>query len=75
MIGPGTDVALFRSYMQEREELGFEGNTWLFLEITSLHYRFSASKRNGKNGLKMELLSKLDACFSRDTDKKCMCAT
>ena len=31
MIGPGT-VAPFRSYMQEREELGFEGHTWFFGE-------------------------------------------
>ena len=48
MIGPGTGVAPFRAYMQEREH-GFKGNTWLFFGDRTLQ-QTSYIKRNGKNG-------------------------
>ena len=49
MIGPGTGVAPFRACMQEREELGFKGNTWLF--FGDQHFTTdSYIKLNGKHG-------------------------
>ena len=69
MIGPGTGVAPFRSYMQECEELGFEGNTWLFFGEQHFTTDF-LYQTEWQEWLKDGTLSKLDVAFSRDTDQK-----
>lgn len=69
MIGPGTGVAPFRSFMQEREELGAEGKSWLFFGdqhfVTDFLYQTEWQK-----WLKDGVLTKMDVAFSRDTDQK-----
>lgn len=69
MIGPGTGVAPFRSYMQEREELGLSGNTWLFFGEQHFTTDF-LYQTEWQAWLKDETLAKLDLAFSRDTEEK-----
>ncbi|WP_052144654.1 sulfite reductase subunit alpha [Halalkalibacter okhensis] len=69
MVGPGTGVAPFRSFIEERAVSQGEGKTWLFFgdqhEATDFLYQeeFEEYQNDGA-------LSKLDVAFSRDTDKK-----
>lgn len=69
MIGPGTGVAPFRSFMQEREERGAEGKSWLFFGdqhfVTDFLYQ-----TEWQGWLKDGVLTKLDVAFSRDRDEK-----
>jgi sulfite reductase (NADPH) flavoprotein alpha-component len=69
MIGPGTGVAPFRSFMQEREEIGAEGKSWLFFGdqhfVTDFLYQTEWHK-----WLKDGVLTKMDVAFSRDTEQK-----
>lgn len=69
MIGPGTGVAPFRSFMQEREETGAKGKAWMFFGdqhfVTDFLYQTEWQK-----WLKSDTLSKMDVAFSRDTDEK-----
>lgn len=69
MVGPGTGIAPFRSFMQEREENGAEGKSWLFFGdqhfVTDFLYQTEWQK-----WLKDGVLSKLDVAFSRDDDEK-----
>lgn len=69
MIGPGTGVAPFRAFLQEREETGAEGKTWLFYGdqhfVTDFLYQI-----DWQRWLKEGVLTHLDVAFSRDTDKK-----
>ena len=73
MIGPGTGVAPFRAFMQEREALsdnGAElGNSWLFFGEQTFTQDF-LYQVEWQNYLKSGLLSKLDVAFSRDQAEK-----
>ncbi|MFC4386291.1 assimilatory sulfite reductase (NADPH) flavoprotein subunit [Gracilibacillus marinus] len=69
MIGPGTGVAPFRGYIEEREELDLKGDTWLF--FGDQHFRSDFLYQvDWQNWLKKGYLSKLDVAFSRDTEEK-----
>ncbi len=69
MIGPGTGVAPFRSFMQEREERGAKGRNWLFFGdqhfLTDFLYQVEwlSWRKSG-------LLTRLDVAFSRDQAEK-----
>lgn len=69
MIGPGTGVAPFRAFMQEREETGAEGKSWMFFGdqhfVTDFLYQIEWQK-----WIKDGVLTRMDVAFSRDTDEK-----
>ncbi|QNK60535.1 assimilatory sulfite reductase (NADPH) flavoprotein subunit [Paenibacillus sp. PAMC21692] len=69
MVGPGTGVAPFRAFMEEREELGASGKSWLFYGdrhfVTDFLYQTDWQRM-----LKDGVLTKLDVAFSRDTEEK-----
>lgn len=69
MVGPGTGVAPFRSFLQEREEIGATGKSWLFFGdqhfVTDFLYQ-----TEWQNWLKDGVLTKMNIAFSRDTAEK-----
>ncbi|TKH13550.1 assimilatory sulfite reductase (NADPH) flavoprotein subunit [Peribacillus simplex] len=69
MVGPGTGIAPFRSFIQDREEAEAKGKTWLFYGdqhfVTDFLYQTEWQK-----WLKTGVLTKMDVAFSRDTDEK-----
>ncbi len=69
MVGPGTGVAPFRSFMQEREEIGAEGKSWMFFGdqhfVTDFLYQTEWQK-----WIKDGVLTRMDVAFSRDTEEK-----
>ncbi|WP_462413363.1 assimilatory sulfite reductase (NADPH) flavoprotein subunit [Neobacillus sp. Marseille-QA0830] len=69
MVGPGTGVAPFRSFLQEREEAGVEGKSWLF--FGDQHFRTDFLYQvEWQKWLKDGVLTKMDVAFSRDTAEK-----
>jgi sulfite reductase (NADPH) flavoprotein alpha-component len=69
MVGPGTGIAPFRAYLQERTAVGAKGKNWLFFGSQHQHcdfaYRdeFEAFKKEG-------ILTRLDCAWSRDQPEK-----
>ena len=69
MVGPGTGIAPFRAFLEERQCIGAEGKNWLFFgdQTRSSDYIYeeelAALKDSG-------VLSRLDLAFSRDQDEK-----
>ena len=69
MIGPGTGIAPFRAFLQERRASGSKGKNWLFFgdqrAATDFMYRdeLETMQRDG-------VLSRLDLAFSRDQAEK-----
>ncbi|CRX38990.1 diflavin oxidoreductase [Estrella lausannensis] len=68
MIGPGTGVAPFRAFMQERQAIGAKGKNWLFFgdwyQDGTFLYGDYWRQMHSKEGLK------LDLAFSRDQESK-----
>ncbi len=69
MVGPGTGVAPFLGFLEERRALGHSGANWLFFgeqhRATDFYYRdeLDALSRSGT-------LTRLDTAFSRDQRAK-----
>lgn len=69
MVGPGTGIAPFRAFLQERKAVGAKGRAWLFFgsqrESCDYFYKeeFDQLQREG-------FLTKMHCAFSRDQEHK-----
>ncbi|HFK5507292.1 sulfite reductase flavoprotein subunit alpha [Elizabethkingia anophelis] len=69
MIGPGTGIAPFRSFLWERDATGAEGRNWLFFGDRNFVSDF-LYQSEFQDFLKTGALTNLDLAFSRDTAEK-----
>ncbi len=69
MIGAGTGVAPYRAFMQHREALGIDGQSWLFFGDRNLRSDF-LYQTEWQEWLRDGLLSRADVAFSRDQSQK-----
>jgi NADPH-dependent sulfite reductase flavoprotein alpha-component len=69
MVGPGTGIAPFRGFLQERRALGHTGPNWLFFgerhAATDYYYRDEIEQMRADG-----FLTELDLAFSRDQSHK-----
>jgi sulfite reductase (NADPH) flavoprotein alpha-component len=69
MCGPGTGIAPFRAFCQERKATGAKGDAWLFFgEINRATTFFYEKEWDGY--LADGTLKRMDVAFSRDQEKK-----
>ncbi|WP_371195381.1 assimilatory sulfite reductase (NADPH) flavoprotein subunit [Glaciecola sp. SC05] len=69
MIGPGTGIAPFRAFMQERDAQAASGKNWLFFGNPNFTQDF-LYQTEWQGYLKSGLLSKISLAFSRDQANK-----
>ena len=69
MIGAGTGVAPYRSFLFEREAQGAKGNSWLF--FGEQHFRSDfLYQTDWQSFLKKGVLERMSVAFSRDQEEK-----
>jgi sulfite reductase (NADPH) flavoprotein alpha-component len=69
MIGPGTGVAPFRSFLAQRDSTGASGRNWLFFGDQHFTTDF-LYQTELQNWLQTGVLTKLNTAFSRDQAEK-----
>jgi sulfite reductase (NADPH) flavoprotein alpha-component len=69
MVGPGTGVAPFRAFVQERRATGATGKSWLFFGDRSFTHDF-LYQLDWQEALNGGALTRMDVAFSRDTPEK-----
>jgi sulfite reductase (NADPH) flavoprotein alpha-component len=69
MIGPGTGVAPFRAFMQQREATGASGRNWLFFGNRHFTHDF-LYQLEWQDWKQSGLLTRIDTAFSRDQRQK-----
>lgn len=69
MVGPGTGIAPFRAFIEERNALGAKGKNWLFFGDQHFATDF-LYQTEWQDYIKTGVLQKIDLAFSRDTDEK-----
>jgi sulfite reductase (NADPH) flavoprotein alpha-component len=69
MVGPGTGIAPFRAFLQERSARGARGKNWLF--FGEQHHKFDFLFESELLEYQQRgLLTRLDTAFSRDQEAK-----
>ena len=69
MVGPGTGIAPFRAFLEEREVTGAKGKNWLFFGDQHQQHDFIYQDEL-ENWQQTGLLTRLDLAFSRDQAEK-----
>ena len=69
MVGPGTGIAPFRAFVQERRAIEAPGKNWLFFGDRSFTHDF-LYQLEWQDALKDGSLTRMDVAFSRDTPEK-----
>jgi sulfite reductase (NADPH) flavoprotein alpha-component len=69
MVGPGTGVAPFRAFVQERRATEAKGRNWLFFGDRTFTHDF-LYQLEWQDALKDGALARMDVAFSRDTPEK-----
>jgi len=69
MIGPGTGIAPFRAFVQERRATGASGRSWLFFGDRSFTHDF-LYQLEWQDALADRSLTRMDVAFSRNQSEK-----